>query len=74
MINDVPIKPMASDICNKVDLAPGTQLYKWFSIFNDSELAEGDSVDPEDFIGCVVEVKLKKKEKKTERNTTTLRI
>ena len=58
-ILDLPSEPIASGICSKVDLEPGTKLYKWFSAFNGGELVEGTSVDPGDFIGLVVEVKLK---------------
>jgi hypothetical protein len=58
-ILDLPTEPIASGICPKVDLEPGTRLYKWFSGLNGGELVEGDSINPEDFISRVVEVKLK---------------
>jgi hypothetical protein len=56
---DVSSKPIASGICPNEDLEPGTRLYKWFSALNGGELVEGASIDPEEFINRVVEVKLK---------------
>jgi hypothetical protein len=56
---DVPSQPIASGICPNESLEPGTRLYKWFSVFNDGELVEGESIDPCDFVGRVVEVKIK---------------
>jgi hypothetical protein len=59
-ILDLPTEPIASGICSKVDLEPGTKLYKWFAAFNGGELVEGTSVDPAAFIGCVVNAKIKR--------------
>ena len=56
---DVSSKPIASGICSNESLEPGTRLYKWFSVFNGSDLNEGDSVDPDEFVGRIVEVKIK---------------
>jgi hypothetical protein len=61
---DVPSRPYASGICPNVDLEPGTQLHKWFSIFNGSDLNEGDSVEEEGFFGSVMEVKLQESKDK----------
>ncbi len=58
-ILDLPSAPVASGICSKVALEPGTKLYKWFAAFNGGVLVEGETIDPDDFVGRVVEVKLK---------------
>jgi hypothetical protein len=64
---DVPSQPIASGICPNESLEPGTRLYKWFSVFSGGELEEGTSVDPEEFIGRVAEVKIKKSDKQWHR-------
>jgi hypothetical protein len=56
---DVASQPIASGICPNESLEPGTRLHKWLSVFNGEELAEGTSVDPEEFVGLIVEVKIK---------------
>lgn len=59
---DIPSRPYISGICPNVPLEPGTQLHRWLSAFNGEDLEVDESVDEEDFVGYIMEVKLKESE------------